>query len=421
MISRVILNMRKIIPAILLGVFLSTVSLADDWPQWRGLNRDGKSAETKLLRKWPEKGPKLLWSVEKLGEGFSSLSVSENQIFTTGVINKKETLTSLDLDGNILWQTTYGDRWKGSYPDARSTPTADGNLVYVVSGMGKVVCFDRKDGKIKWQFHAFDEFDGDYHSWGIAESPLIVDDKVICTPGGDDASVVALNKVTGEPIWQSEDLSEEGNYCSPILIKRGGKKIIATQLEDSFVGLNAEDGSLLWQDEFEEYQEDPKSININSPLYHDGYIFVTSGYDNPSAIYKLSEDGTKIERKWVNDIFDVHVGGVVLVDGYLYGANWENNRKGNWICVDWKTGKTMWEEKWHNKGSIITAGGLLYCYEEKNGNIALVKANSEKFDKISSFKVPLGKGMSWAHPAISDGRLYLRRGGALMVYDISEK
>ena len=129
----------KILPAFLLGLFFTTYVFADDWPQWRGLNRDGKSAEIKLLKKWPEKGPKLLWSVEKLGEGFSSISISDKQIFITGVIDKKETITSLDLEGNILWQTTYGDRWKGSYPDARTTPTVDGDFVYVVSGMGKVV------------------------------------------------------------------------------------------------------------------------------------------------------------------------------------------------------------------------------------------------------------------------------------------
>ena len=401
--------------------FSGTILLADDWPQWRGPERNGSSKETNLLKNWPENGPDLLWSVENMGEGFSSASISNGQIYITGVIDKQETLTSLDPDGQIKWQTTYGDRWKGSYPEARTTPTLDGNFVYVISGMGKVICVDRKSGQIKWSVQALDDFDGEYPKWGIAESPLIIDNKIICTPGGEEASVVALDKITGKMIWQSLQLSELGNYCSPILINRGGKKIIATQLAESFVGLDAEDGTLLWRDEYEDYQDDPKDININSPLYHDGHIFVTSGYDNPSANYELSPDGTKITRKWINEILDVHLGGVVLENGYLYGSNWEDNRNGNWVCLDWKTGKVMWEEKWITKGSIITAEGMLYCYEEKKGAFGLVSATPEKFDMVSSFSVSLGKGLHWAHPAISDGRLYVRHGDALMVYNISQK
>jgi outer membrane protein assembly factor BamB len=400
--------------------FSGTVLLADDWQQWRGPERNGSSKETNLLKNWPENGPDLLWSVENMGEGFSSASISNGQIYITGVIDKQETLTSLDPDGQIKWQTTYGDRWKGSYPEARTTPTLDGNLVYVISGMGKVICVDAKSGQIKWSVQALDDFDGEYPKWGIAESPLIIDNKIICTPGGEEASVVALDKITGKMIWQSLQLSELGNYCSPILINRGGKKIIATQLAESFVGLDAEDGTLLWRDEYEDYQDDPKDININSPLYHDGHIFVTSGYDNPSASYELSPDGTKITRKWINEILDVHLGGVVLVNGYIYGSNWENNKNGNWVCLDWKTGKVMWEEKWITKGSIITAEGMLYCYEEKEGTFGLVSATPEKFDMVSSFRMPPGKGRYWAHPAISDSRLYVRHGDALMVYDISQ-
>jgi len=309
-------------------VFVSgTVLMADDWPQWRGSERNGISKEINLLTNWPENGPDLLWSVNNIGDGFSSASISNGQIYITGVIDKQETLTSVDLDGRVNWQTTYGDRWKSSHPEARTTPTVDGNRVYVISGMGKVICIDAKSGLIQWTVQASDEFDGEYHRWGVAESPLIVDNKIICTPGGEEASVVALDKISGRSIWQSTELSELGNYCSPILINRGGKKIIATQLAESFVGLNAEDGTLLWRDEYEDYQDDPKDINVNSPLYHDGHIFITSGYDNPCALYELSPDGTKITRKWINEILDVHLGGVVLINGYIFGSSWENQKQ----------------------------------------------------------------------------------------------
>ncbi len=415
---------RKLLITLLfiIVVFISgTVLLADDWPQWRGSERNGISKETNLLTIWPENGPDLLWSVKNVGDGFSSVSISDGQVYITGVIDKQETLTSVDLDGHINWQTTYGNRWKSSYPEARTTPTVDGNRVYVISGMGKVICIDAKSGLIQWSVQAIDDFDGEYHRWGVAESPLIVDNKIICTPGGDEASVVALDKITGKMIWRSTELSELGNYCSPILINRGGKIIIATQLAESFIGLNAEDGTLLWRDEYEDYQGDPKDINVNSPLYHDGHIFVTSGYDNPCALYELSPDGTKITRKWINETLDVHLGGVVLVNGYIFGSNWENNKNGNWVCLDWNTGKVMWEEKWITKGSIITAEGMLYCYEEKRGNIGLASASPEKFDLVSSFRMPPVKGRYWAHPAISDGRLYVRHGDAFTVYDISQK
>jgi outer membrane protein assembly factor BamB len=402
-------------------LFFNLPLSADDWPQWRGPERTGESKENSLLKTWPKDGPKLLWSKEGLGKGFSSVSISNGSLYMTGVVDDKEVLTALDLDGNTKWQTIYGPDWEDSYSEARSTPTVDGDQLFVISGRGKLVCFDLSTNKIKWSVDTVEEFNGDYHSWGIAESPLIVDEKVICSPGGENASIVAFDKNSGKLIWQTSSLSEQANYCSPILIERGGKQIIATQLAESFVGINAADGSVLWQDKYESYQDDPTDININTPLYHDGFVYITSGYDDGGAMFELSADGTQITRKWVDQTLDVHVGGIVLVDGYIYGANWENNRNGNWVCLDWQTGKVMYEEKWHNKGSIITADGMLYCYEEKKGNFGLVKANPEKFDVVSSFKIPLGKGPYWAHPSISDGRLYVRHGGALMVYDIRSR
>jgi len=405
----------------IIGLLITSQSIADDWPQWRGSERNGVSPETDLLKSWPEDGPSLVWSKEDLGKGFSSVSIAKGRLYITGIFDKEEKLTALDLDGNIQWQTTYGPIWEDSFSEARSAPTVDGDQIYVISGMGKLVCFEAALGKIKWSADTVEEFDGEYHSWGIAESPLIVDNKVICSPGGRKASVVAFDKNSGELIWQTKTLSEMANYCSPALINRGGKKIIATQLEKSFVGINAEDGSVLWQDNYEDYQDDATDINIVTPIYYDGQIYVTSGYDDGGAMFDLSEDGTKVTRKWVDQTLDVHHGGIVRVGDYIYGSNWDGNKDGNWVCLDWNSGKVMYEEKWINKGSVITADGMLYCYEEKKGNLALVKANPEKFEKVSSFKVPLGKGPHWGHPSISDGRLYVRHGDALMVYDIKAK
>jgi outer membrane protein assembly factor BamB len=402
-------------------ILISNLLFAADWYQWRGPNRDGVSGETGLLQSWPEQGPKLLWSLEELGDGFSSPSIYEGTIYLTGMVEKQGTLFALDLDGKIIWKQTYGPVWKRSYPESRSTPYVDGDAVYVISGMGKVICFDAKTGHQKWAVQAVEKFGGEYHNWGIAESPLIDGGKVFCTPGGKDASIVALDKKTGETIWTTNGLSEKASYCSPIIIVRGGKRILVTQLEKSLVGVDSETGNVLWKDSYSEYSEKPKAINPVTPIYHDNQIYVTSGYDDKGAMLELSGDGTRVTRKWTDQTLDCHHGGVVLWDGHIFGSNWYNNRDGKWVCLDWDTGKVMYETEWHSKGSVIVADGMLYCYEESRGNVGLIKATPDGFNVVGSFKVPLGKGQHWAHPVISDGRLYIRHGAALMVYDIMAK
>jgi len=394
---------------------------AANWPQFRGPNRDGLSPETGLLKSWPADGPKLLWSYDQLGGGWGSAAIADQVIYIVGDVDKEETLFALNANGTLKWKTSYGERWRRSFPDARTTPTIDGDRIYVNSGQGKVVCFDRASGAVKWEVQTVKKFAGKYHSWGIAESPLIVENLVIATPGGKEGSVVALDKMTGKTVWTAGELAEKGNYCSPILIQRGGKKIIATMLADHFVGIDAANGKVLWKDAFADYFPDAKDINPVSPVYHEGFIYTTSGYDDGGALYELSADGLSIKRVWVDNTLDVHHGGVVLVDGVIYGSNWQGNRDGAWVALDWKTGKVLYEEKWSNKGAVIFADGMLYIYTEKEGKVALVKPNPQKFDVVSSFTIEMGDGEHWAHPSISNGRLYIRHGSVLMVYDIKKK
>lgn len=403
----------------------SSPKSAKQWHQFRGPNRDGKSAETGLLKKWPEGGPKMLWSVEDmLGIGFSSVAVADGYVYTTGMVDGQGILFAFDLDGNLKWQKNYGPEWTGSHKGARSTPTVDGDRLYVVSGNAKVICFERKTGDIIWEVDGTDKFGAQKTKWGFSEAPLIVDDKVICTPGGQDATMVALNKLNGETIWTTKELSDRSSYSSPILVERGSKKIIINQTDNYVVAVDAETGSVLWKDAFSNYQEgpeNPKNINPPTPVYFDGCVYTTSGYDDGGAMYELSADGSSFKRKWVDKTLDNHHGGVVVVDGYIYGSNWISNRKGNWVCLEWDTGKVVYETEWQNKGPVIYAEGMLYCYDEKEGNLALVRATPEKFDVVSSFTITKGDGMHWGHPAIYDGRLYIRHGHALMVYDIKAK
>ena len=397
---------------------------AANWPQWRGPNRDGKSTETGLLKKWPETGPTLLWSSEVIGNGFSSPSISGGMLYITGIDDEKmEFLTAMDLQGNVKWKITYGLSWTNSFSEARTTPTIDGKFVYVISGQGKVVCVDRQTGQEKWSVEALKNFGGKTGRWGVAESPLIVDDKVIFTPGGDQTTVVALNKLTGETVWQTKSLNYQTAYVSPILISYKGKKQIVAITGQHILGVNPKNGEIDWTYDYLQHFSAGRGgeINTNSPLFYNSEIYVTSGYNHVGIKLKLADDLKSVAKVWIDETLDVHHGGFVLVDGFLYGANWLTNSKGNWAAVDWKTGKPAYDTEWENKGSIIYADGMLYCYDEKGGNVALVTATPKAFNIVSTFKVPLGGGIAaWAHPVICDGRLYMRRGNALMVYDIKQ-
>ncbi len=392
---------------------------SSNWPQWQGPDRDAISKETGLLKKWPDGGPKLIWSANDLGGGFSSVSIADGCIYVTGFKGEQGVLTAMDLDGNRKWQKPYGLEWASSRAGSRTTPTIDGGRAYTFSGVGIISCLDTTSGEKKWSVDTLEKFGGKNLRWGMAESVLIDGDKVICTPGGKDASVVALDKMTGETIWTSKGLSEKSAFCSGILVERGQKRLFVTMLSKSVVGINVDDGRVLWADPYSEYQSKPRGNNPVTPVYHDGNIYATSGYNNGGVMLELSEDGKNVTRKWVDETLDVHHGGVVLVDGYIYGSNWNSNSRGDWVCLDFSSGKVMYEHKWNgNKGSIAYADEMLYCYDENTGTIALVKPSPKGFDIVSSFDVSLGADEHWAHPVILDGRLYIRHGDALMVYDI---
>ena len=406
------------IVALFLTILLTGgVCSADDWPQFRGPNRDGKSAETGLLQKWPEGGPRQLWSVEGLGIGFASVAVADGLIYTTGMLGSEGFLFAYDLNGKFQWKVSYGPEWRRSHKGTRTIPTVDTDRVYVFSGTGVLACFDAKSGEKKWAVDTLEKFQGRNIMWGIAESVLIAGPCAICTPGGPDASIVALDKMTGQTVWTSKGLSENSAYCTPALIEIRDAQLIVTMLKKSVVGLDAKTAKVLWKDNVK--------IGIGranhpvTPLYHDGHVYFTAGYDKGGVKYKLSPDGTGATKMWDDETLDVHHGGVVLVDGYIYGANWKGNGRGDWVCLDWDTGKVMYEAKWNgNKGAIIYADNMLYCYDENTGDLALIKASPKSFEIVSSFRITRGSGKHWAHPAISDGRLYIRHGDVLMVYDI---
>lgn len=394
--------------------------------QFRGKNRDGIYQETNLLKNWPEKGPELIWSVGELLSGFSSVTVANDMIYFTGIKDSMDYVIALDVNGNKKWETPYGKAWNSSFPNSRCTPTIENNKLYVTSGLGDVASLNALTGEIIWKVEASKKFEGEFGGWGIAESPLLVDNKVIFNPGGKKTTMVALDKNTGETIWQTQSLNDYPGYASPIIAMINNTKVIIHVMANNLIGVNAENGIILFYTDYASISNEVSMAfwdggpytNTNNPIYKDYHVYLTSGYDHVGVQFKISEDLTKAEIVWIDTTLDVHHGGAVLVNGYIYGANWISNTDGNWCCINWETGKTMYTTKWKNKGSIIYADGMLYCYEEKTGNIALVKPNPEKFELISSFRITKGTGPHWSHPVIKDGILYIRHMDALMAFKI---
>lgn len=406
-------------------VSIPLFSSAQSISQWRGPNRDGVFPETGLMKSWPEQGPELLWSKDGLGRTYSTVSVTEKEIFVTGRKDTMDVLTVLDLDGNQLWELPYGRATRRGYPSTRCTPTVDGDRVYLISGVGDVVCINRSQRQIEWSVPAYEKFQGKFFIYAIAESPLLVDGKVIYTPGGFITSMVALDKLTGQTVWQTESLMDSAAFVSPILIEFEGRKIIVQITAEHFFGVDADNGKILWKVKYAEIEpptlhpDNPK-VNCITPLYHDGHIYITSGYDHVGLLFKLINDGNDVEQVWLNRELDCHFGQVVRIGDYIYGSNWLSNHDGNWCCVDWNTGKTMYEIEWKCKGSISAADGLLYCYEERRGNVALVEPTPDDFKIISSFQLPRRSAPHWCQPVIANGVLYIRHGNLLYAYSIKE-
>ena len=404
----------------LLAVLTSGKLYSQDIAEWRGPNRSGVYPDQNLLKSWPENGPKLLLELKNIGNGYSSPIVYKNTIYISGRKDTLDVISAYEINGKKKWESIYGQAWPLSYPETRSTPTIENNRIYLVSGIGQVVCVDAVTGEIIWNVNANKEYKGEPHRWGTAESVAISDKAVFYVTGGEETSVIALNKTDGKLCWKSRSLGGSRAYASSVIIEKAGLKLLLAQTANDLMGINIENGEIVWNYNLIQHHtgETGKGGNMNTPLFYNNEIFVTSGYDHPAIMLSLAADGRSVSVKWMNPEFDCHMGGVVKVSDFIYGSNWTNNSTGNWICADWNTGKNMYETKWYCKGPIISADGMLYCYEEKSGNLALVKPNLEKFDVISSFKVSGGTGPHWAHPAIFDGKLFVRHGEILMVYDL---
>ncbi len=402
------------------------ISLNDSFAQqygWRGPDRSGIYKETGLMKSWPESGPALIWEATGIGKGYSSVTVTKDAVYITGLKGTQDVLTAFSQTGKKLWEIPYGNMTSGvSMPETRCTATYFDGKLFVISGQGVLSCVS-KEGKIMWSVDYYKKYEVKMPRFGVSESPLVVDNKVIATPGGSIAAMAAFDVNTGKVLWESAPLNDGTQYTNPLLVIENGKKIIITHSETYILAINANDGKLIWKFDFGSVNADKKGGKnyINTPIYRDGSVFAANGYRQTSAKIKVTFDGKEPSLVWTNPEINPHVGGMVLVGDYIYSSTHDSNSSGRWICVDWKTGKTMWATEWKNKGSVIYADGMLYMYEEKFGNIALVKPSGEKLDIVSSFQVQQGDGPYWSHPVIDNGRLFLRHGDYMAVYNIKGK
>ncbi len=401
---------RKPLLIALATVATAQLAFAADSPRFRGPEADGVFHESGLLSSWPEGGPKLLWAYEGLGESYASVTISDGKLYTTGMTEQRGSAYALDAEGKPLWVKEYSAEFDGrGYPGTRTTPTvADGSL-YLLSSLGKAVALDAASGAVRWEVDLFETFEGKNTYFGVAESPLLVDGKVIFTPGGPDASVVALDPKNGETVWRSKGLGDGPGYCTPRLYENGDRRQIVTLVAKHLVGLDPANGNVLWRQPIEVNYD----IHAVSPVFHGDLIYVSHGYKQGGRAFQLAGDGRSVTPKWTEEKLDVHHGGAVVVDGRIYGAA----SNGTWYALDAETGAIVAEIPRLGKGAVVYADGRLYGYTEK-GEVVLVDPDPKNFKVVGSFEITRGSGNHWSHPVVANGVLYVRHGEALMAFDV---
>jgi outer membrane protein assembly factor BamB len=404
-------------PTTLLLALLASISpaLAADWPQWRGANRDDISTETGLQKKWPSNGPKRAWLNEDGGLGYAGFAVVGDKLYTMGLYDAEEKLICLDANtGKKIWDVTVGALYKNGWGDGpRSTPTVAGDKVYAMAGQGDLICADAATGKKIWSTSMTKDHGGKLQNWGYTESPLVDGNLVIVTPGGDKGAILALDAATGKTKWQLSDVTENAQYSSILPITHNGQRQYVQLLMSSIIGVSPE-GKLLWKTDFP-----GKTAVIPTPIYSNGQVYVAAGYGVGCKAIKLGSGAPEVVFENTNMVN--HHGGVILIDGKLYG----HSDKGGWTCQDFKTGEVVWQDKTFGKGAVTSIGGKqLICLAEKDGTVVLADVSDRGWKEISSFKLEAQssqrhpQGKIWVHPVVANGKLYLRDQELISCYDI---
>jgi outer membrane protein assembly factor BamB len=394
---------------------------AGDWPGWRGPDRTGVAAEKGLLTAWPEEGPKLLWSITGLGGGYASPAVVGGRIFVMGSKGGDEYVHALSVqDGKPVWAVKIGKVGPNrgpNYPGPRATPTVRGGRLWTLGSDGDLVCLRTEDGKLVWRKHLERDFQGARPTWAYCESPLLDGDLLICTPGGESATMLALAKDTGDVVWKTakEDRNSAG-HASAIVAHAGKRKLYVQFIGPGLLGVDAKTGQLLFC-----YRGNVGSVSANTPIFHDGRVFASAGGLDAAggdALLELVETAKGVEAKQVylrRNLMAFH-GGVVRLGEYLYGTG-----KGGLACLDFRTGEVKWRQRSGGEGALLAAEGRLYL-RGTQGQMALVEATPEGYREKGRFEQPeRTRFATFAHPVVANRRLYLRDDDLLFCYDIAAK
>ncbi len=385
--------------------------------QWRGPNRDGIYPETNLLKSWPVSGPKLLWTSEEIGIGYSAPVVAGNKLYINGEINQVAHIFAFDINGKLIWKSPngpefFGEGYSANFPGARSVPAVYNDLVYVCSGLGRIACFDAESGKEKWAMSMVTDLGGKLNMFGYSESLVVDETKVYCYPGGSESNVVALDRFSGKTVWTSKALGDPVSFCSPIIVNLPQRNVLVTSSREYLLGLDTKTGELLWS-----HKEDSVKLegeHCNTPVYSDGFIYSVSGDENGNGAYQiqLSPDGKSIKEVWRNGKVRNSLGGLVKIGDRIYTTSDDKKLK----VLDARTGQIV-EVLGGMKGNLIAADNLLFCYTD-NGYVNLISEIGTKLEVVSKLKITKGEKEHFAHPVIANGVLYIRHGNALMAYQI---
>lgn len=390
--------------------FALSLCQADDWPQWRGPNRDGISKETGLLTSWPEGGPKQLWKATGLSEGFSGIAVVKGRIYTQGQRGDEQFIMAYDAaTGKKVWETKAGRSFRerrGHGP--RGTPTLEGDRLYALSADGTLVCLESATGKKIWEQNIVEKFGGEVPHWGISESPLIDGEKLIVSPGGSDASMVALNKADGKLIWKSP--GDRAAYSSAIIVNSGGVRQYVTLTSSAAVGVSAATGEQLWR-----YTQVANNVaNIATPVFSNDHVFVSTDYGTGCALLRLAPKTGKASEVYFNREMKNHHASAILIGKHLFGFSSQIL-----TAMDMMTGNVVWRDRSVGKGNMQYADGHFYVMSER-GDVALVEANAEAYKEKGRFSIPQGPFNTWTPPVVANGRLYLREQDNLYCFDVKK-
>ena len=398
-------------PASLLGGGIGDGS--SEWPEFHGPGRTNISPDKGLLRKWPEGGPRKLWTYSHCGRGYSGVAIADGTIFTAGDVDRQEMILALTMDGKLRWRRPNGEAWRRASPGSRATPTYSDGAVYHLNPGGRLAAYAARSGEPLWAVDLTSRFEARHGIWGFAENVIVDGDKVLCMPGGPGGRVVALDKRTGETIWVNRDIEHSAAYCSAVIVTWGGVRQWISMTQRSVVGVDVETGGLLWSAPFV-----PRSPqNALKPVFQDGCVFVACGHSSGGTLLRLNPGSPLASTVWHRqDLDDCH-SGALLLDGRLYGSACRVGAK-NFYCVDFRNGKTIQLDQTLGKVAITCADGMIYALNHR-GTMFLLAVTADGFEVVSRFELKRKPTNSYlAHPVVCGGRLYLRCDEDLHVYDV---